>query len=281
VAFSIDDVKAALRQVISPGDEVLLVYSGLFQFGHGFDGPLTTLPDRVVDAVDEVAGPERTLLFPTHTGYFARDRKYDPVRSRPETGAIADAFRHRAGAVRTMCPMDSYAVKGPRAGEVLNRPLSTIWGDDSVMAWLEEADARICLIGVPWKYCGYHHRAEEVLQVPYRYYKRFHGTLTIDGADPRPIQSTAFVRSLDVPPGYHTAETTDRLRRRGHIRSAVQSGLPIESARANDVLAACVDSLKDDSYAWCVNRDAVRRWVDDGGKDREVASLSPEQRYVP
>ncbi|MBM3788520.1 MAG: AAC(3) family N-acetyltransferase [Acidobacteria bacterium] len=279
MTFSLDDIKAALREVIHAQDEVILVYSGLFQFGSGFDGPLSRLPDQLLDAMDEIVGPERTLLLPTHTGSFPRTRAYDPVRTKAETGVVADAFCRRPGAVRTLCPMDSYAVKGPRVDEVVGRPVSTLWGDDSVMAWLEEVDARICVIGVPWKYCGYHHRVEEVLQIPFRYYKTFHGTLTVNGMVPRPVQSTAYVRSLELPPIYHTDGTTDLLRQRGQIHSAADRGVPIESARAIDILTACVDSLAEDPYGWLVNRDAVRRWVEDGGRQREEAGLSLEQRY--
>lgn len=265
-----------LKQVIRPDDEVVVIYSGVWTLSRYFGMVGDALAERVLDLIEEFVGPERTLVLPTFTFSFPKTREYDLVRSSPDTGAMPRRFLIRPGVQRTPKPINSYAVIGPLAAEVMALPVETAWGNGSVMAWMETVNARQCVVGVPWKYCGYFHRAEELLRVPYRYFKRFTGTMYCNGEEPTPCEEVMYVRSLHVIPDQDSRPVANLMRERGHILSARGGSELIESALTNDILGDQLDLLSTDIHTYNTNREEVIRWIKDG-KTEEIAELQPDQ----
>ena len=196
-----NDFKSALREVILPSDRVVVVYSGIWTFGHLFEANPRTLPVLLLDTLLEFCGRERTLVFPTYTNSFARTRRYDPLNSMPETGVLPTMFLRHYGAARSLSAMNSFAAIGPEADTLARMKGETLWGKTSVKEYLENVNARIVMLGRPQSLaCGFLHRMEEVAQVPYRYYKTFHG-VRIEGGQESPWAETMYVRPLRNLPG--------------------------------------------------------------------------------
>jgi hypothetical protein len=75
--------------------------------------------DSVLDAILEVIGPKGNLMLPTFN--YTRpipEPYFDPAATPGHTGAIPEAGRKRAGAVRSLHPSHSVAVIGPDAVEL-------------------------------------------------------------------------------------------------------------------------------------------------------------------
>lgn len=266
-----NDFKNVLQEVILPSDRVVVVYSGIWTFGHLFEANPRTLPVLLLDTLLEFCGRERTLVFPTYTNSFARTRRYDLLNSMPETGVLSTTFLHRYGAARSLSAMNSFAAIGPAADTLARMKGETLWGKSSVKEYLENVNARIVMLGLPWSLaCGFLHRMEEVAQVPYRYYKTFHG-VRIDGGRESPWAETMYVRPLRCPIVFCWERVVDRMWARGLMLSGSPQFV-LKSALAKDITSIGLQLLADNPYAVLVNEAEVREWVQNG-KQLELEEL--------
>jgi aminoglycoside 3-N-acetyltransferase len=166
-----------LRRMGVRAGEVLLVHSSLSALGWTVGGQVT-----VVHALLDVLGPAGTLVVPSHSGDNSDPRHwrnppvpeawwpairaempaYDPVTTPARSmGRIADAVRCWPGAVRSPHPQHSMAALGPAAqGLMAEHPLDCQFGDRSPLGRLEEAGARVLLLGVDFSSCTCLHLAE-------------------------------------------------------------------------------------------------------------------------
>ncbi|GIG19899.1 AAC(3) family N-acetyltransferase [Cellulomonas chitinilytica] len=159
------DLVRDLRALGLSAGSVVLVHASLSRLGTVVGGE-----QAVVLALEEVLGPDGTLVVPTQSwhlcdpAYLADPRipadrwgevraalpAYDPAWTPTRTmGAVADAVRTRAGAVRSPHPHRSFAAVGPHAAEVVARhDLADPVGEGSPLAALYRLDAHVLLLGV-------------------------------------------------------------------------------------------------------------------------------------
>ena len=115
-----DEIVQSLRDVgLREGDGVFL-HSSLSKFGEIEGGPET-----VIDALDEVLGPEGLIAMPAFplvggtVEYLSTYPVFD-VRSTPSTmGALTERFRTSPGAVRSLHPTHSVSARGPGAEQLV------------------------------------------------------------------------------------------------------------------------------------------------------------------
>ncbi|MFF2655113.1 aminoglycoside N(3)-acetyltransferase [Streptomyces sp. NPDC058045] len=168
---------AELRALgVRPG-ETLLVHSSLSALGWVAGGAVD-----VVHALLDVLGEDGTLVVPTHSGdnsdpahwsspavpeewwpeLRASMPGYDPHTTRSfGVGTVPEVVRTWPGALRSGHPQTSFAALGPLAGRITSghRPECRL-GEHSPLARLEEAGARILLLGAGFDSCTAFHLAE-------------------------------------------------------------------------------------------------------------------------
>ncbi|MBL1101111.1 aminoglycoside N(3)-acetyltransferase [Streptomyces coffeae] len=178
-----DSLAVELRDLgLRPG-ETLLVHSSLSALGWVCGGAGT-----VVQALLDVLGPDGTLVVPTHSGdnsdpggwcnppvpesWWAEIRAsmpgYDP-RTTPTygVGRIPETLRTWPGALRSAHPQTSFAALGARASAIVDgHALDCRLGERSPLARLEEAAARILLLGAGFDSCTAFHLAEYRIPAP-------------------------------------------------------------------------------------------------------------------
>ncbi|WP_326667922.1 aminoglycoside N(3)-acetyltransferase [Streptomyces sp. NBC_01257] len=167
---------------IRPG-ETLLVHSSLSSLGWVCGGP-----GAVVSALLDTLGPEGTLVVPTHSadnsdpahwtnppvpeawwdGIRAATPAFDARTTRSlGVGVIPETLRTWPGALRSSHPQTSFAAVGPRAAAIVDgHALDCRLGERSPLARLEEADARILLLGAGFDSCTAFHLAEYRIAAP-------------------------------------------------------------------------------------------------------------------
>lgn len=148
---------------VSPG-MTLLVHSSLSSLGWVCGGAVS-----VILALEEVLGPEGTLVMPTQSGDISepRDWRNPPV---PESwwgtirstmpafdldmtptrgvGVVPECFRKQRGTLRSGHPTASFAARGAKAAEVISdHQLEYSLGEQSPLARLYDLDARVLLLG--------------------------------------------------------------------------------------------------------------------------------------
>lgn len=178
-----DSIAAELREIgVRPG-ETLLVHSSLSSLGWVCGGP-----EAVVQGLLDVLGDDGTLVVPTHSPdnsdpaqwsrppvpetWWAEIRAsmppYDP-RTTPSrgVGVVPETVRNWPDAVRSAHPQTSFAALGPRAAATVDgHGLDCRLGERSPLARLEEAGARVLLLGVGFGSCTAFHLAEYRLPAP-------------------------------------------------------------------------------------------------------------------
>ena len=273
------EITRAFEEVVAPDHEIIVLYSGLWSFGHRLKVPAASVPNLVLDVVREFVGPERTLIMPTFSFSFCGSRVFDLSETPSETGALTQKFLEQSDVSRTQQPLSSHAVVGPRTDEILNLSCSTSWDDNSIFGWLERQNARLCVLGVPWDdSCAFFHRAEEIAQVEYRYYKTFQGEILDGGNKIGAASETMLSRPLNVLPVWDRKNNRNAMMRMGSVSKASHPSLLLEACDARDALEAALKVLEVNPYDWIVNAEEVKSWVM-SGKAEEIANLSPEEAW--
>ncbi|GII54613.1 AAC(3) family N-acetyltransferase [Planotetraspora thailandica] len=179
-AFSQETLTHSLRELgLGPG-EVVLVHASLRRVGAMADGVAT-----LVAALREAVGEEGTIVVPTFTSwnsdtsriYRARVSGMGRIRGRLyrwtipayeaatsssiECGRLSEHVRLLPGAVRSDHPQTSFAAVGPQARRLMaDHMLESHLGEESPLAKLFDAKAKVLLLGVGFDKCTGFHLAE-------------------------------------------------------------------------------------------------------------------------
>jgi aminoglycoside 3-N-acetyltransferase len=165
VPATIKSLKSELAALgVRPG-MVLLVHSSMSSLGWICGGPVA-----VIQALQEVLGPDGTLIMPSYTGGLtdpknwrhppvpedwknmirAETPAFDPLRSPTRgMGQIAETFRTWPGTVRSDHPHSSFCAWGQQAQSITDdHPLHNGMGDNSPLARIYALEGWVLLLGV-------------------------------------------------------------------------------------------------------------------------------------
>jgi aminoglycoside N3'-acetyltransferase len=280
--ISLNDFGRELETLVQPQDQIIFIQSRLATFGHLIDVPIQTVVAGILQTIEEVVGPDRTLVFPAFSFGFGRKRLFDPIRTRPETGVLVEQAWRAGRYRRTTRPMNNYLIRGPltRAAEALRD--ETSWDDNSILAWLAHMKARAITLGISEPDYGWIvvHRAEQIANVPYRYYKRLRGKLELNGVAAGTCEEVLFVRPLRAPCISDYTEMNTTLAEKGLLVSGRDARLALRAVGCADVVDTALQMLSADPYALIPERAELIDWVAKG-KAGEIADLAPDERWNP
>jgi len=160
-----DQIVVALRALGLPAGAIVFIHSSMSSIGYVEGGA-----DAVVDAILGVLGPTGTLVVPTFTFDRGSDDYpvFDPARDPSGMGRVTEVTRTRPGARRSCHLLHSIAALGAHADEITASHGPSAWAADGPFWMLNELDAHILLLGVPYLRCTFFHVLEQLVQVPYR-----------------------------------------------------------------------------------------------------------------
>jgi len=152
--------------------------------------------DAVIDAMQELVGPQGTVMFPafnfqswTETHYF------DVLETPSKMGMITEMARLRPGALRTPHPIYSFSVLGPRAEEFSKTEDVEAYGANSAFALFHKLNATIISIGLDFNNSfSMHHYIEYNAGCNYRRVKEFAGIYMGYARKPQIKTYSMFVR---------------------------------------------------------------------------------------
>lgn len=229
------DIVAGLHRLgISSGD-VVFAHSSLSAFGWVEGGA-----DAVIGALLDAVGSEGTVVLPAFTWnkYHAitKPAVFDLVREpvKAEVGIIPETFRQRPGALRSMHLCHSVSAIGQRAPDVMGDGVKS-FGVGSTFDHLETLDAWYLLLGAPMSACTALHHVEDLMQVPYRYYRNFQGSVVVlpDGAR-QPCRSVEFLRKPGIRQDFLKMERV--FAEHGVLRTTVVGNAKIMNLRMRDLV---------------------------------------------
>ncbi len=178
-----ESLASGLRGIGLRAGDTVLAHSSLSSLGWVCGGPAT-----VVRALLDVLGDDGTLVVPTQTGdnsdpalwrdppvpesWWADIRASMPpydARTTPTrgVGVVPETLRTWPGAVRSAHPQTSFAAVGARAAAIVDGHAPDCrLGERSPLARLEEAEARVLLLGAGYESCTTFHLAEYRIPAP-------------------------------------------------------------------------------------------------------------------
>lgn len=185
--------------------------------------------DDLIDGLQQLAGEEGTLLFPTFNWDFCKGTGFDYYKTPVRTGALSKAALKRKDFARTAHPLYSFAVWGARREELLANRSQDSFGPGTIFEKMFQWNAKILAIGLPaLKGASYIHHVEQTVGVPYRYEKEFTGDYTdAEGVRERRTYRM-YVRDLEKDPrhidGFWPLE--EKLRKEGTVLTADYGEVP-------------------------------------------------------
>lgn len=153
-----------------------------------------------IDVLQNIVSSEGTILFPIFTWTFNRGKAFDVRNTLGEVGALPNwILKNRFDFKRTQHPMYSFLVWGKDTDILLKMNNVNCWGQYSPFGYMYRKNAKTLFFNVSIRRgFTFSHYVEEVLQVPYRYYKNFHGEyIDIDGNTTQ-RNYVMYVRDLDI-----------------------------------------------------------------------------------
>jgi aminoglycoside 3-N-acetyltransferase len=220
--YSRNALIAAVRDVGVSAGETVLSHVGVGMLGYPEEGASEQTAWAVIaDAFRTVLGESGTWLVPTYSYTFTKPGEvYAPDETPSDVGPFTDYFRRLPGARRSADPIFSVAALGPRAEELLSELPHDCFGVDSIYGRLTRAGAKLCNVGVGFRYATYVHHVEQSVGVPYRFSKYFTGIVR-DGAEEREETWHYYVRALEDPAGLPDLRRLEaEARQRELVRSA-------------------------------------------------------------
>ena len=259
-------IERELRRLgVQRGDK-LFVHSSLCSMGHMVgDG------DTVIDAILEVIGPEGTLMVPTFTPNCAL---FDVLRTPSKTGLITETLRHRPEAVRSWHPTHSVAAIGRAAEELTRDHLQfRALGKGSPVDRLTNRGGYVLLLGVGHNRNSTVHIGEAWAEVGYIDVKPYSHAISeavIIAPDDQRIRTRLF-RQPGCARGFVKLEPY--LRERGAIRDSRIGDAPVQLMRAQDIIDAVVEVVKDKPDALLCERPECEHCRNSRAKLRSLGLL--------
>lgn len=249
------DIARGLNALGIRRGEVVYVHSSLSAFGRVEGGA-----DAVIDALLAAVGSEGTVVMPVFTWERNHAQSvvvFDVANDPSEVGRITEVFRRRSGVLRNEHVCHSTAALGPAAGEVMGGSVHPFAFDASLYQCYE-LDSWYVLLGCGFSSATALHTAEEIVQVPYRYYRDFAGSTVVRPDGTRvPAVSVEYLREE----GY-----TNDLARMGRVfdavgmlRSTRVGAATLTAVRICDVIDGGVRSLQAD-IGCLLDEPSRRRW---------------------
>lgn len=226
----------------------LLIHSALQFFGRPVGGV-----GMYLEAILEVIGPDGTIAVPTFNFSFARGEPYDPSETPSQgMGAFSEYVRKYPGARRTSHPMQSLAILGRYAEELAGRDTLSAFDPHSAFEGMLELDFKLLLLGSDASAISMFHYCEQRAQVPYRYWKDFHGRVrTPQGWQERTYRM--YVRDLELNPQLTPEPFQKLLEERGQWLTAKLNYGTVATCRLADFVAACDQLLAEDPWQFVKN----------------------------
>ena len=264
-----------LNDVIDNKDQVIIFYSGIWSFVQHLDFKPTEIGINLLNILEEYIGDNRTIIFPSFTANeFIKSKIFDIDLSLPkESGIIPTVALNSKNYTRTKQPLHSYLAKGPRANEFNQLPLSTSWGEGSVLDWLSKNNAKICVIGIPWKYgCSYFHRFEELYEVPWRYFKKFDGKFFKNKKLIGTISEKKYSSPININFKYDYTPLINLMNQNDIIKKGSNKLFNIQSSLVSDINKIAKLFFENNPWKIIMDEDVVKKWIKEK-KIEEILSL--------
>ena len=189
----LDYLRQCLVNLQIPKYSTVIIHSSLFKLGP-IEGGINSLMNCLIDVFDT----SYTIVVPTFTFKFSITRQWNYNNSKSETGILSEKIRNLNGTYRSIHPFHSIAAYGPNAEFLTNSICDSSFGTESAFEKLYQLNAYNLSLGNEFEGSAtFFHYTEELLKVPYRFYKDFPGVVTNKNNEIVDKTFNMFVREIE------------------------------------------------------------------------------------
>ncbi|BEK05908.1 AAC(3) family N-acetyltransferase [Campylobacter jejuni] len=190
-----DLINILIKLGIKHGD-IICVHTEIFHFQKPLL-PKNEFLNALLECLIYVIGGNGTLIMPTFTYSFCKNKPYDKSNSKCTVGVLNEFFRKQKNVKRTDDPIFSFAIKGAKENIFLKRKQQSCFDKNSVYNILAQHKGKIILLGSETTGFTFTHFIEEQAQVPYRYFKEFEGNIIYENKECQFQKIKYYVRKLN------------------------------------------------------------------------------------
>ena len=202
--------------------------------------------------------PQWQLWFPAFNYTFPQSRAFDVLHDRSQVGHLAEFFRSEIASWRTTVPVFSVSGTGSEPKLPQQMPLDA-FGTHSIFQQLVDRDGLIFNYGCDLSSLTFVHFCESLAEIPYRYPKRFAGTVT----DARHVRSDISVQ-FHVRPSeamtYDWKRLEADLKQNGILKTFCEDGRNFQLMQARELSKYWSSQLANDELF--LLDEATRAWVE-------------------
>jgi aminoglycoside 3-N-acetyltransferase len=240
-----DIVETLFKVGVSKGDAVC-VHSFLGAFGKIEQDSVET----VIKSLKESVGEYGTVLVPTFNYDFCQSAFYDPSLAQCQVGKLGEIFRNSLGVSRSYHPVYSHAVFGFDKSYFIKDLSTSGFGFGSIFEKMHKKNIRLIGFGVSMNYFTFLHYIEEKMQVPYRFYKEFLGTIR-DSSGERNYKTQIYSRYLNTKPQieFNLTQFENEMISQNILKKETLGRGLIYSILTKDLYEFTVDKVKQNPFA--------------------------------
>ncbi len=155
---------------------------------------------QFLQSLIQKVGKEGTILLPVFNWDFCRGITFDYRCTPGKTGALGNVALKNKEFIRTKHPIYSFAVWGKGQKELCSITSTDSFGSGTVFDYLYRKKAKAFVIGLhALEALTMVHYVEQMIGVPYRYFKEFEGMYRDDSGEYMQ-KVTMYVRNLEIDP---------------------------------------------------------------------------------
>ncbi len=252
-AYSYNDLLQAYGQAGVESGRIVYLTGNFGRLGKYFVEGKRSLLQAHLSALQELLGPQGTLVVPTHCWSLIRtDIPFDSLATPSEMGPFTEFVRQQPSSVRQFHPFSSHTAVGRQADVICSNNSRHVFGQCSPFQRMVERDALYVSVGMPIENTiSLVHHVELMMGVPYRYTKEFVHPCLKDGKVSHEL-FYVFVTHHDCDIKRDSNEKIlKHFRREGHSVRKVSLGRSfVESLSMLDFFNCTSELLRRDIYSW-------------------------------
>ena len=265
----------SLKFLIRPEDKVIVLYSGIWSFVNNLDFKNKNIADIMLKILEKFVTKKRTLILPSFSDQsvvknncFKIDSSIDNIGIIPKEALRGKKY------FRTPQPFHSYLVLGRDVNKIKKLKFKTSWGKTSIFNFISKSNARICNLGLDWNHgCSYLHRYEELLNVPWRYFKKFQFKMYRNSKFLGICEEVKFCSPEKGLLKYDYKKFIPLIERQKSFLKFNSNLFKFESIKANDIDKISKPFFRSRPFDIVINKKEVKNWIKHKKKD-EVKKIN-------
>lgn len=238
------NLEIAVNELIK-NEEIIVFHSSLSKLGFKNNDQDE---EKVLKLLKTILNQGKTIVLPSFNFSTPKTMIFDVDKNLSETGKLAEIAFKKLDFKRTLNPMFSFVIKGPKEKDLMLKNNFSGYGKDTVVERLANEDVCIIMLGASWETCTLIHNIEEKNNVSYREYKSWEFKTIINDEKSSVNHFELFVRKPLQTRRLRFDKIQENLKKSNKLRSILFDETLIEASNGLDIYNIANMLIKKDEF---------------------------------